>query len=144
MREGLRSLLAHRLVRFGIVGGTVTVVFMGLNALFSRYFGFSPTLAFLAAYPPALFLHYTLNKLWTFGDSRKTSRRHLAEYLVSVAITFAIQWPCFQVLHAYLHIRGWIAAGGANVLQMAASFALLKWRVFKQAPALEEAVKAEL
>jgi putative flippase GtrA len=144
MRDRVRSLLANRVVRFGIVGGTVTIVFMGLNALFGRYLGLSPTLAYLAAYPPALFLHYTLNKLWAFGDSRKTSRRHLVEYLLAVAITFAIQWPCFQLLHAYLHFRGWIAAGGANVLQMAASFALLKWRVFKQTPALEEAVKAEL
>jgi putative flippase GtrA len=144
MPSTFRKLFSHRLVRFAAVGGTVTVIFMGLNALFSRTFGLSPSTAFLAAYPPALFVHYTLNKLWTFGDSRKTSGRHVAEYLTAVAITFAIQWPCFQLLHTYLHLRGWIAAGGANVLQMAASYALLKWRVFKKSPALEEAVKAEL
>ena len=134
----LQKLLSSRLIRFGAVGCIVTVFFMGLNALLSRVMGISPGLAFLVAYPPALFLHFTLNKLWTFGDGRATSSRHLAEYLYSVVVTFLIQWPAFMVLQRAFHVPGWLAAGGANVLQMAASFGMLKWRVFRHNAAADD------
>src|SRR5271170_5886873 len=129
-RSMLQKLLSSRLIRFGAVGCTVTVFFMGLNALLSRCLGLGPDASFLVAYPPALVLHFTLNKLWTFGDSRSTSSRPLPEYLYSVVVTFLIQLPAFVVLQKGLRLPGWVAAGGANVLQMAASYGMLRWRVF--------------
>jgi putative flippase GtrA len=136
----LKRLLSHRLVRFGAVGGIVTVCFMGFNALLGRGLGLAPSVAFLVAYPPALFLHFTLNKLWTFGDARSTSSRHLAEYFYSVVVTFLIQWPSFLLLQSVLKLPGWAAAGGANIVQMSASYALLRLRVFNgSAPAEENA-----
>lgn len=135
----LQKVLSSRLIRFGAVGFTVTVFFMGLNALLSRWLGIAPYAAFLIAYPPALVLHFTLNKIWTFGDSRSTSSRHLAEYLYSVVVTFLIQLPAFILLQKGMGLPGWLAAGGANVLQMAASYGMLRWRVFHpDASAAEE------
>jgi putative flippase GtrA len=124
-------LLAIQLVRFGTVGALVTGCFMGLNAAFTRGLGWPAQVAFLAAYPPALGLHFTLNKLWTFGDRRATTVRHVREYLLAAVITFLIQWPAFTLLQAVCHLPGWLAAGGANVLQMCVSFLLLRRRVFK-------------
>jgi putative flippase GtrA len=104
--------------------------FMGLNALFGRVFGLNPQLAFLAAYPPALALHFLLNKLWTFGDRTATTHLQLGEYLFSVVVTFLINWPAFLFFNKAIGLPGWLAAGGANLLQMSASYALLRWRVF--------------
>ncbi|HXQ82327.1 MAG TPA: GtrA family protein [Opitutaceae bacterium] len=119
-----------RLVRFACVGGVVTLFFMGFNALLARGLGLGAQSAFLVSYPPALALHFTLNKLWTFGDSRATSARHVGEYLFSVVVTFLIQWPAFTALHGMLRLAGWVAAGGANVIQMTASYLFLRHRVF--------------
>jgi putative flippase GtrA len=118
------------MVRFACVGVAVTLFFMGLNALLSRGLGLGAQAAFLASYPPALALHFTLNKLWTFGDRRATSARHVGDYLFSVVATFLIQWPAFTALHGMFHMAGWVAAGGANAIQMTASYVLLRRRVF--------------
>jgi putative flippase GtrA len=126
----LRQLAARRIVRFGCVGIAVTLFFMGLNKALSLAFGLGAQTAFLASYPPALALHFGLNKWWTFSDRRATSARHVGEYLFSVVATFLIQWPAFTVLHGIFQLRGWIAAGGANAIQMVASYVLLKQRVF--------------
>jgi putative flippase GtrA len=117
-------------VRFACVGLTVACFFAGLNALFGRKFGLSPELAFFIAYPPALALHFLLNKIWTFGDRTSTTHNQLGEYLFSVAVTFLIQWPSFLFFQEWMGLRGWFAALLANLLQMSASFALLRWRVF--------------
>lgn len=128
--ESYKRLFAGRVMRFAAVGGIVTVFFMGLNALFGRALGLPPGIAFLVSYPPALGLHFLLNKLWTFGDRRSTTHHQVGEYLFSVVVTFLIQWPAFTALQTLAGLPGWVAAGGANLLQMSASYALLRWKVF--------------
>jgi putative flippase GtrA len=140
--SGIDRAASFRLLRFACVGGAVTVFFMALNALLARGFGFGAQAAFLSSYPPALALHFTLNKIWTFGDRRATSARHIGEYLFSVVATFLIQWPAFTLLHGLFGIRGWVAAGGANVIQMTASYLFLRHRVFKAAQDGQEAESA--
>ena len=71
--ESFKRLFAGRIMRFAAVGGVVTVFFMGLNALFGKVLGLQPGVAFLVSYPPALGVHFLLNKLWTFGDRRSTT-----------------------------------------------------------------------
>lgn len=107
---------------------------MALNKVLSLALGMGAQGAFLVSYPPALALHFGLNKWWTFGDRRATSARHVGDYLFSVVATFLIQWPAFTALHELFRLRGWLAAGGANAIQMAASYLLLKQRVFRAEP----------
>src|SRR5580704_17584182 len=126
----LQRLLPGRIIRFAVVGGLVTLFFMALNALFGRVFGLGPQVSFLIAYPPALALHFLLNKLWTFGDRSTTTHHQMGEYLFSVVVTFLIQWPSFLLFQKVIGLPGWLSAGGANLLQMSASYALLRWRVF--------------
>jgi putative flippase GtrA len=135
--ESYRRIFSGRIMRFAAVGGIVTVFFMALNALFGRVAGLRPEVAFLVSYPPALALHFFLNKLWTFGDKSSTTHHQLGEYLFSVVVTFLIQWPAFTLLQKVLGLPGWVAAGGANLLQMSASYALLRWKVFHGKPAAE-------
>jgi putative flippase GtrA len=125
----LKSESIQRLLRFGLVGIAVMVFFMALNWLFGRVL--PAQAAFFAAYPPALLLHFLLNKWWTFGDQRATSGRHVADYLYTVTITLLIQWPVFALS---VHVFGWpawLSAGVANLMQMTASFLLLYLRVFR-------------
>jgi putative flippase GtrA len=117
-----------RVIRFAVVGLTVMVAFMGLNALFGLWLG--PHAAFLCAYVPAVLLHFSLNKWWTFTDRRPIDARQVREYVIASIITFLIQWPVFTLAHQVVGLPGWLAAGVANGAQMVVSFVLLQWRVF--------------
>src|SRR5277367_5950529 len=100
---------ALKLIRFGIVGLAVMVVFTGLNWLFGRWLG--KDASFLLAYPPAVALHFWLNKTWTFGCARTHSVRQVSEYLLMVAVTFAVQAAVFKGLTTTTSLPGWAAAG---------------------------------
>src|SRR5688572_17088468 len=131
--DGFRSMplppFLRKILRFAVVGLTVMLFFMGLNWLFGRWVG--PTAAFLLAYPPALVLHYSLNKWWTFGCARTDTTRQVSEYLVMVAITFVVQYGFFWLAHEQLGLPGWLSAGVANAAQMALSFVIMQRRVFR-------------
>ncbi len=124
----LKPELVRRLVRFAVVGLTVMVFFMGLNWVFGRWMG--ATAAFLAAYPPALALHFGLNKWWTFGCERTDTARQVWEYLGMVAVTFVAQYVFFWLAHHMGGLAGWLSAGVANAAQMALSFLIMQRRVF--------------
>jgi len=122
-----------RLFRFGIVGLTVMAVFTGLNWMFGHWL--SKDLSFLLAYPPAVALHFWLNKTWTFGSARTDSTRQVSEYLLMVAVTFAIQAAVFKGLTTTTSLPGWAAAALSNLAQMLITFLAMQYRVFKPAPA---------
>jgi putative flippase GtrA len=122
-----------RLVRFGMVGVTVMLVFTGLNWVFGHWMG--KDASFLVAYPPAVALHFWLNKTWTFGNARTDSVRQVSEYLLMVLVTFLVQAAVFKGLTATTTLPGWAAAGISNVAQMFLTFLAMQFRVFKKAPA---------
>ena len=124
----LKPELVRQVLRFGIVGVTVMAFFMGMNWLLGRWMG--ATAAFLAAYPPALALHFALNKWWTFGCARTDMTKQVSEYLGMVVVTFVVQYAFFWLAHDRLGLAGWLSAGVANAAQMALSFVLMQRRVF--------------
>ncbi|HEX2855287.1 MAG TPA: GtrA family protein [Opitutaceae bacterium] len=126
-----RALLT-KLLRFGIVGGGVTLVFMGLNWWFGRWW--SADVAYLAAYPFAVGLHFCLNKWWTFGDESAVRARQVSEYLVMMVIAFLIQTAVFKLLTLFTPLAPWLASGVATVAQMALAFLFMHRRVFPTAP----------
>src|ERR1019366_1657496 len=103
-------------VRYAIVGLTVMAFFMGLNAALGHWF--RPQAAFLISYVPAVALHFSLNKWWTFGCQRTDAARQVAEYLGMVGVTFVVQWGVFTLAHGFWGVRPWLAAGLANATQM--------------------------
>lgn len=117
-----------KFVRFAVVGLVVMAVFMALNWMFSR--SISGQAAFFCAYPPALLLHFFLNKIWTFENRQKVDASQLSAYLVMVLVTFIIQWSVFSAIRAWTQLENWIAAGIANVSQMVVGFIFMKLRVF--------------
>lgn len=118
----------RRILRFAAVGLTVMIFFSALNWLFGRWMGRQA--AFLLAYPPALALHFGLNKWWTFGCARTDMTRQVGEYLVMVAVTFVIQWAIFTALGAWTPLPGWAAAAAANATQMVVTYLFMQHKVF--------------
>jgi putative flippase GtrA len=117
-----------KFVRFAVVGLVVMAVFMALNWIFSS--SMSGQAAFFCAYPPALLLHFFLNKIWTFENRQKVDASQLSAYLVMVLVTFIIQWSVFSAIRAWTQLENWIAAGIANISQMVVGFIFMKLRVF--------------
>lgn len=115
-------------LRFGAVGGTVMCCFLGLNWLLAHWV--SDTAAFLLAYPPAVGLHFLLNKFWTFGCERTDAVRQVTEYLVVVGVTFVIQYGAFHAAYAWWHWPHLVAAALANATQMLVGFSLMQTHVF--------------
>ena len=117
------------MARFAVVGLVVMGAFTGMNWLWGLRFG--KDLSFLLSYPPAIGLHYWLNKHWTFGHRRKDSARQVSEYLVMVVVTFLIQSAVFGLLTRLTKLPGWAAACAASAAQMIISFGAMQYRIFK-------------
>jgi putative flippase GtrA len=124
--------MAARVARYAVVGVLVMAVFTSLNWLLGHWFG--KDVSFILAYPPAVSLHFWLNKKWTFGCVRTDAARQVSEYLLMVLITFLIQAAVFKVLTATTSLPGWAAAGGANAAQMAITFFAMQFRIFRKVP----------
>lgn len=123
--------LIRRVLRFGLVGVVVMLVFMGLNWLLAPVLGRDG--AFLAAYPPAVALHFGLNKWWTFGGARGDATRQVGEYLLMVLATFLIQAAVFKLLTHFTTMPSWVDAGMANAAQMIVTFLVMQRRIFAPA-----------
>jgi putative flippase GtrA len=124
-----------RILRFCAVGGLVMAVFTGLNWLFGLRLG--KNVSFILAYPPAVALHFWLNKTWTFGCTRTDTARQFSEYAVMVGVTFVVQAAVFEAITLSCSLPGWAAAGAANAAQMAITFVAMHYRVFRQVPMLD-------
>jgi putative flippase GtrA len=95
---------------------------------------FGKDASFILAYPPAVALHFWLNKRWTFGCQRTDTNRQVPEYLVMVLVTFLIQAAVFGILTRLTALPGWLAAGMANGAQMAITFLAMQYRIFRPGP----------
>ena len=127
--------LPARILRFCAVGGLVMAVFTALNWLFGLRLGKDPS--FLLAYPPAVALHFWLNKTWTFGCTRPDTGRQVSEYALMVFVTFVVQAAVFKAITMLSSAPGWLAAGAANAAQMIITFVAMHLRIFRQVPMLE-------
>ncbi len=123
-----------QLARFAIVGLGVMGAFMAQNWAWGHWVG--KQAAFILSYPPALALHFCLNKYWTFASpgAARPAGRQIGEYLAMVGVTFLVQWGVFSVLAGLTPLPGWIDAGAANAAQMAITFFFMQRRIFAAAP----------
>ncbi|HWA10177.1 MAG TPA: GtrA family protein [Opitutaceae bacterium] len=117
-----------KILRFGVVGAAVTLSFMGLNWWFAPRLG--PDLAYLVAYPLAVGLHFSLNKIWTFRAPGPVRGRQVSEYVVMMVVAFLIQTAVFKALTHFTPLASWLASGVATVAQMGFSFLMMSRRVF--------------
>jgi putative flippase GtrA len=89
-----------RLLKFGFVGGTVTIVNLGILALTSHFL--DPYTAFLVAYVPSVILHFTLNKQWVFRCGRQDLMRQILQYSAVAAMNFAINFALYALAFHFI------------------------------------------
>ncbi len=116
-----------------MVGGMAATV--DITALGLLHFALGPTTAFSAAFAAGVVTHFLLNKYWTFRCARTDFLRQIAEYLLVVAINYAMQLIVFRgVLSARPGVSVLLAKAAALPPGTILGFFLFKKHVFKRHP----------
>jgi putative flippase GtrA len=118
-----------RLFRFLLVGGVSAGVQFVVLALLTRVAG--PTLAFTLAFAASTATHYTLNRRWALPSVRTDAQRQLGEYLLTVAVSYAINLGLFAFARKGLGLGVLPAAAVAIPPSTAVVWLLLNYRVFR-------------
>ena len=97
---------AMRLVRFVISGGTATAVNLGTLFLLTHFWGMWYLLSSVFAFAASFFVSFTMQKLWTFGDTSK-SRAHVQVFLYFLVILVAlvINTALIYIFVEYMHFH---------------------------------------
>ena len=118
-----------RFARFLVVGATAYGVQLGTMKLGLLRLETNP--AFILSFLCSTATHYALNRFWALPSARADRWRHLREYVVTVMISFAIN---FWVFHLCLDLFG-LSRLWSTALAVPPStvvvFLLLNYRVFK-------------
>ncbi|MEO6876517.1 MAG: GtrA family protein [Opitutaceae bacterium] len=130
----LKQDLILKLTRFAIVGALVT----GVNSLLIWYFhgvvGLGPRTSFWAAYFPAVIVHFSLTKWWTFRCQRRDLLRQLGHYALAAVVSATVQFAVFQLALEKITPNPNLAYLIAAAFGMGLSFALMQWKVFAADP----------
>jgi putative flippase GtrA len=118
-----------RFFRFVSVGGVVAATQFAVLALVRNYW--NPKIAFTSAFVVATAVHYSLNKLWALPSERRDSGRQLAEYLVTVVLSYLINLGIFTFALSVLNVSVMWAALCAVPPATLVVFLLLNYRVFR-------------
>jgi putative flippase GtrA len=124
----IKQELFLKLLRFGITGGLSALTLMGLTQLFAGWWG--KQIGFLTAYPVALFVHFSLNKWWTFNSRTKVDVRQVRDYGLLSLATFLLQWSVYTLVTSWLKAPLFIGTLSSVAAQMALSFIVMERRVF--------------
>jgi len=120
-------------IRFCVVGGTVAIFNLGLLAALAGFL--SPNASFLIAYPPAVALHFALNKWWTFRCQRNDMPKQLAQYILVAGLNFAINLGLYNAALHWMTSSAVLANAFALPVSMTVGFLLFRHHVFRAAPA---------
>jgi putative flippase GtrA len=119
-----------RLLRFLVVGGGSALVQVAvLRALKSRM---GETIAFSISWVVSTTTHYFANRFWALPSARSDTGRQFGEYLVAVALSYAINLAVFKLLRLRFGLSATWAALWAVPPSTIVVFLLLNFRVFGQ------------
>ena len=121
-RLGMNSKEVERFLKFAVVGTIGFIIDFGLLTVFKEFFGFPTVVANTLSFCAAVVSNFTLNRYWTYPDSRsKKLSSQLSQFLaVSViglllndTIVLLLEHP-FQALldttFTFLPLSGYIPA----------------------------------
>jgi putative flippase GtrA len=135
-RFGVKEKEAERFFKFLIVGTLGFIVDFGMLTILVEVFGLKPVIANTFSFSAAVISNFTLNRYWTYPDSRSKRRRvQLTQFAVVSVIGLAInntilvltQGPfesLLRTMHAPAAIRGYIPA------KIVATIVVLFWNFF--------------
>lgn len=135
-RFGIKEKEAERFFKFLIVGTIGFIVDFGTLTILVEVFGLKPVIANTFSFSAAVVSNFTLNRYWTYPDSRSKRRRvQLTQFavvsviglLINNTILVLTQGPfesLLRTMHAPEAIRGYIPA------KIVATIVVLFWNFF--------------
>jgi putative flippase GtrA len=118
-----------RFLRFVAVGISTAAVMFGGLAGFKTFL--APVVAFSCAYVVATSFHYACNRFWALKSDRSDTHRQLAEYLLTVVVSYVINVGVFKFSQSVLHLGVMWAAVTATPPASVVVFFLLNYHVFR-------------
>lgn len=104
-----------RLARFVISGGTATAVNLGTLFILTHFFGVWYIYSSIAAFAVSFFVSFSLQKLWTFGNTaldkvHVQATKFLAIILVALGINTLLIYIFVEYMHAH-YLLGQLVSG---------------------------------
>ena len=118
-----------RFLRFLVVGGGSALVQLAVLWAAGPYLPENP--AFVLSWVISTTTHYLANRFWALPSARHDSGRQLGEYLVTVALSLAINWAAFRLARQVLGLGPLLSALAAIPPSTVVVFLLLNFRVFR-------------
>lgn len=119
----------RRLFRFLAVGGGSALVQVAVIALLKRWT--SETVAFSISWVVSTATHYAANRFWALPSGRSDSGKQLGEYLLTVAISYAINLGAFKLCRDGLGLSVEWSTLVAIPPSTVVVFLMLNYRVFR-------------
>ena len=121
--------LWSRMVRFGVVGGAVLLVDLGVIGMLRAWL--PPLVTVSVAYAVAVSVHFMLNRLWVFGSRNGAYGGQILRYLLNLAFcwlcTVALVSLSLHCVSSNLFLAKLLALPPTTCL----GFLLLRYFVFK-------------
>jgi len=104
-----------RLARFVISGGTATAVNLGTLFVLTHFFGVWYIYSSIAAFAVSFFVSFSLQKLWTFGDTaldkvHVQATKFLVVILVALGVNTMLIYAFVEYMHAH-YLLGQLVSG---------------------------------
>jgi putative flippase GtrA len=146
--RSIRALLGHELtgplIRYGIAGGCVALVYLGVPLLLHDVVGLPIEAAIPIAYALALMLHFNLQRHFVFrhvDEFALTTRQQIGRYAMIAAVQYPTTALATALLPHLLHISADAAFLIITLSISLTAFLLLRGHVFH--PDVEEELVAE-
>jgi putative flippase GtrA len=129
--------LLGQLVRFGLVGGLVAVVYLTVTTVLSTVLGVPFQLALAMGFISGLLLHFTLQRVfvWTHHEEYALGLPHqVGRYLTMAGAQYGVTAASTALLPNALGVGTEIVYLGTMVLVTAAGFLLMRFVIFHSGP----------
>jgi putative flippase GtrA len=127
--------LAGHALRYGLVGATIGLLYVGLTLALSGPVGLPIQVAIVIALTVALTSHFLLQRNFVFRHAMfaLSVRGQLRRYLVVGSLQYAVAVAATSALPALLGLSEQVAYIAITAVSSIATFLFLRWRVFHRA-----------
>lgn len=104
LRETASIDLVNRGIRHLIVGGTGTLIYMGLVTIGVEMISLNPVVGVVVAFSIIILYTYTLNRLWVYRATKGhiyTVPRFLVVTTIGLTLNTSIMFIVVEILHLY-------------------------------------------
>jgi putative flippase GtrA len=129
--------LLGQLVRFGLVGGLVAVVYLTVTTVLSQVLGVAFQLALAIGFTSGLLLHFTLQRVfvWTHHEEYALGLRHqVGRYLTMAGAQYGLTAASTALLPSALGVGTEVVYLATMVVVTTAGFLLMRFVIFHAEP----------